>query len=88
MPTRRSGSSDRSPLALAGATIVLPRRAHETLRLAAGELGLDIYNMRPRLAEAGFAAIRAEHYEGGHWLGSFAVYYATRRGISSAGPSR
>jgi hypothetical protein len=37
-----------------------------------------------RLAEAGFAAIRAEHYEGGHWLGSFAVYYATRRGI--AGP--
>jgi hypothetical protein len=41
-----------------------------------------------RLAEAGFAAIRAEHYEGGHWLGSFAVYYATRRGISSAGPSR
>lgn len=36
-----------------------------------------------RLAEAGFAAIRAEHYEGGHWLGSFAVYYATRRGITS-----
>jgi hypothetical protein len=34
-----------------------------------------------RLSEAGFAAIRAEHYEGGHWLGSFAVYYATRRGI-------
>ncbi len=36
-----------------------------------------------RLAETGFAAIRAEHYEGGHWLGSFAVYYATRRGIAS-----
>lgn len=39
-----------------------------------------------RLAEAGFAAIRAEHYEGGHWLGSFAVYYATRRGIPAAPP--
>lgn len=34
-----------------------------------------------RLGEAGFAAIRSEHYEGGHWLGSFAVYYATKRGI-------
>ena len=22
-----------------------------------------------------------EHYEGGHWLGSFAVYLTTRRGI-------
>lgn len=41
-----------------------------------------------RLAEAGFAAIRAEHYEGGHWLGSFAVYYATRRGIPSAASPR
>lgn len=41
-----------------------------------------------RLAEAGFAAIRAEHYEGGHWLGSFAVYYATRRGIPAAGGAR
>jgi hypothetical protein len=37
-----------------------------------------------RLAEAGFAAIRAEHYEGGHWLGSFAVYYATPRGVPHA----
>lgn len=37
-----------------------------------------------RLAEAGLAAVRAEHYEGGHWLGSFAVYYATRRGIAGA----
>lgn len=35
-----------------------------------------------RLAAAGLAAIRAEHYEGGHWLGSFAVYFASRRGIA------
>lgn len=41
-----------------------------------------------RLAEAGFAAIRAEHYEGGHWLGSFAVYYATRRGIPAGAAPR
>ncbi|NOX58908.1 MAG: DUF2891 domain-containing protein, partial [Planctomycetes bacterium] len=29
---------------------------------------------------AGLAAISGEHYEGGHWLGSFAVYLATNRG--------
>lgn len=32
---------------------------------------------------AGLAAVTGEHYEGGHWLGSFAVYLVTLRGISS-----
>jgi hypothetical protein len=31
---------------------------------------------------AGLAAITGEHYEGGHWLGSFAVYLSTQRGIT------
>ena len=31
--------------------------------------------------QAGLAAVTGEHYEGGHWLGSFAVYLVTRRGI-------
>jgi hypothetical protein len=26
-------------------------------------------------------AVTGEHYEGGHWLGSFAVYLTTQRGI-------
>jgi hypothetical protein len=30
---------------------------------------------------AGLAAVTGEHYEGGHWLGSFAVYLVTGRGI-------
>lgn len=30
---------------------------------------------------AGLAAVTGKHYEGGHWLGSFAVYLVTRRGI-------
>jgi hypothetical protein len=30
---------------------------------------------------AGLAAVTGRHYEGGHWLGSFAVYLVTRRGI-------
>jgi hypothetical protein len=29
----------------------------------------------------GLAAVTGEHYEGGHWLGSFAVYLVTERGI-------
>ncbi len=43
---------------------------------------------RPALAStaeahrrAGLAAVTGEHYEGGHWLGSFAVYLTTQRGI-------
>src|SRR5436305_8565738 len=33
---------------------------------------------------AGLAAVTGEHYEGGHWLGSFAAYLTTQRGIQSA----
>jgi len=30
---------------------------------------------------AGLAAVTGAHYEGGHWLGSYAVYLTTQRGI-------
>ena len=36
---------------------------------------------------AGLAAVTGEHYEGGHWLASFAVYLTTRRGIQASQPS-
>jgi Protein of unknown function (DUF2891) len=32
---------------------------------------------------AGLAAITGEHYVGSHWLGTFAVYLLTRRGLAS-----
>ncbi len=32
--------------------------------------------------EAGLAAVTGAHYEGGHWLGSFAVYLTTGRGLN------
>ncbi len=35
-------------------------------------------------AASGLSAVTGEHYAGGHWLGSFATYLTTRRGI---GPS-
>src|SRR5712675_1044925 len=48
---------------------------------------------RPALAaaaeahrRAGLAAVTGEHYEGGHWLGSFAVYLTTQRGTQRSQP--
>jgi hypothetical protein len=35
-------------------------------------------------ADAGLAAVTGAHYEGGHWLGSFAVYLTTKRGQPSS----
>jgi hypothetical protein len=32
-------------------------------------------------ASSGLASVTGAHYEGGHWLGSFATYLTTRRGI-------
>jgi len=34
-----------------------------------------------RLRQAGLDSIKSEHYEGGHWLGSFAVYLVSARGL-------
>jgi len=34
-----------------------------------------------RLRQTGLESIKSEHYEGGHWLGSFAVYLVSQRGL-------
>ncbi|HYI10516.1 MAG TPA: DUF2891 domain-containing protein [Thermoanaerobaculia bacterium] len=36
-------------------------------------------------ATAGLASVTGEHYEGGHWLGSFATYLVTKRGVAERG---
>ncbi len=36
-----------------------------------------------RHRESGLASVTGEHYEGGHWLGSFATYLVTGRGLRS-----
>jgi len=33
--------------------------------------------------QAGLAAVTGEHYEGGHWLGSFATYLVTKRDLAT-----
>ncbi|HUO83765.1 MAG TPA: DUF2891 domain-containing protein [Thermoanaerobaculia bacterium] len=37
-------------------------------------------------ADSALPAVTGEHYEGGHWLGSFATYLVTRRGIQERLP--
>ncbi len=37
-------------------------------------------------AASGVRAVTGEHYEGGHWLASFAVYLTTERGLAGAPP--
>jgi hypothetical protein len=35
--------------------------------------------------ESGLRSVTGEHYEGGHWLGTFAVYLVTERGLPARG---
>jgi len=53
------------------ASVILPNDRRRNALLAAAEAHRS----------AGLAAVTGEHYEGGHWLGSFAVYLTTQRGI-------
>ena len=43
--------------------------------------GAAMAALAARLREAGLASIKSEHYEGGHWLGTFAGYLVTGRGL-------
>jgi hypothetical protein len=55
--------------------------AHALGDHAAGS-GLEAAADRHRAA--GLEEVTGEHYAGSHWLGSFAVYLITRRGIAGA----
>ncbi len=41
----------------------------------------DLTELAGTLKQVGLDSIKAEHYEGGHWLGSFAVYLVSERGL-------
>ncbi len=48
----------------------------------------QIVNAAREHRRSGLLAVTGSHYEGGHWLGSFAVYLVTRRGLSSKAEGR
>ena len=39
-------------------------------------------NAAKKHQESGLIGVNSEFYEGGHWLGSFATYLVTKRGIT------
>ena len=41
----------------------------------------ELMRLSEEHASAGLRAVTGEHYSGGHWLGSFAVYLTTGRGL-------
>lgn len=49
--------------------------------LPAGRRRSPLERVAAQHREAGLRAVSGQHYEGGHWLGSFAMYLATRRGL-------
>lgn len=52
--------------------------------LLAGDARLPaLRNAATRHRDAGLRAVTGAHYEGGHWLGSFAVYLVTGRGLKA-----
>jgi Protein of unknown function (DUF2891) len=82
-PTRVSDVTDGKLWHLAGLNlsrawmlegIITKLPSGEPQRKALGDLA-------QRLRSAGLESIEGEHYEGGHWLGSFAVYLVSSRGI-------
>jgi hypothetical protein len=51
-------------------------------RLSAGDgRRVQLTALSGTLRQTGLESIRSEHYEGGHWLGSFAVYLVSGRGL-------
>jgi Protein of unknown function (DUF2891) len=58
---------------------ILSALPHDDARRAALQAAADAHQ------RAGLAAVTGAHYEGGHWLGSFAVYLTTQRGIQKEG---
>jgi hypothetical protein len=48
---------------------------------AADPRGAALTALAGQLRQTGLDSIKSEHYEGGHWLGSFAVYLVSGRGL-------
>jgi hypothetical protein len=43
----------------------------------------SIHATADRHRQDGLRSVTGEHYEGGHWLGSFATYLVTERGLAT-----
>ncbi|HLU68140.1 MAG TPA: DUF2891 domain-containing protein [Kofleriaceae bacterium] len=55
--------------------------------LPPGERRAELHRRAEAHERAGLVGVTGEHYAGAHWLGSFAVYLLSDRGLSAAGPA-
>jgi hypothetical protein len=82
-PTRVSDVTDGKLYHLAGLNLSRAWMLEGILsRLSAADTRRKPFaDLAARLRQAGLESIKSEHYEGGHWLGSFAVYLVSGRGL-------
>jgi hypothetical protein len=82
-PTRVSDVTDAKLYHLAGLNLSRAWMLEGILsRLPASDARRKpLAELAGRLRQAGLESIKSEHYEGGHWLGSFAVYLVSDRGL-------
>ena len=82
-PTRVSDVADGKLWHLAGLNLSRAWMLEGILsKLPAGDARRHSFAaLAGRLRQAGLDSIKTEHYEGGHWLGSFAVYLVSGRGL-------
>jgi hypothetical protein len=82
-PTRVSDVTDGKAYHLAGLNLSRAWMLEGILsKLPAADPRRDTLTaLAATLKAAGLDSIKSEHYEGGHWLGSFAVYLVSGRGL-------
>jgi hypothetical protein len=87
-PTRVADVTDGKLYHLAGLNLSRAWMIEGILsRLPAGDARRGALEaLAGRLRQAGLDSIKSEHYEGGHWLGSFAVYLVSGRGLREGTP--
>jgi len=82
-PTRVADVTDGKLYHLAGLNLSRAWMLHGIVsKLPSSDLrSRPLTALAGRLQQAGLDSVKSEHYEGGHWLGSFAVYLVSGRGL-------
>ncbi len=81
-PTRVADVTDGKLYHLAGLNLSRAWMLEGIASKLPAERSTPLIVLAGRMREAGLAAIRSDQYEGGHWLGSFAVYLVSKRGLN------
>src|SRR5262249_50045475 len=89
-PTRVSDVTDGKLYHLAGLNLSRAWMLEGIVsRLPAGNARRNLLTaLAGKLRKNGLDSIKSEHYEGGHWLGSFAVYLVSGRGLRCPNKAR